>query len=129
MGLAAAAARDRKRLEVIWLRGDPGNKQLEVVEFNGLGWGEPAPLESDQDSSLSYSDLHLGMDHLGRVQAIWGKNEIISGAQKSQTQWSAVETRVVSGANPVKTSFAIDPSGEAIFVWSDTDGVKSLSFR
>jgi hypothetical protein len=95
----------------------------------GVGWGTAAPIETDQAGGANA--LSIAMDGSGNAVAVWSQtdetreniwaNRFIPG-----TGWGTatlLETDNAGDAHDPK--IAVDGSGNAIAVWSQSDGTRS----
>ena len=111
----------------IWLSVDVTSTEKFTVlasTYSSGTWSQPEALS---DAIYNAQSPSLSIDSLGNIFAVWfwydGVSFIIQTSRKPVgADWSAVTNLSVSGADSFDPQIAVDPSGNAVCIWVNSDG-------
>ncbi len=111
---------------VVWEQLDGAISNIKARRYKqGDGWGSITPLESGS-STATVADI--GLDASGNAMAVWlqddGTNDsIYANRYVADTGWGTAELIETAAGIAGSPKIAMDPSGNAITVWHQHDGV------
>lgn len=113
----------------VWTQSDGTYQSIWTNRYvAGLGWGIATLIESNAGTAVS---PQVAMDAAGNAMAVWrqtvvtGYLRIWASRYQAGTGWSTptiIETNATGGGQP---EVAVDNSGNAVAVWTQSDGTRS----
>jgi hypothetical protein len=116
----------------VWPQNDGANFSIWSSRYTVAGgWGTPMLIETDDAGNAD--NVQIAIDASGNALAIWQQHDgqrrqIWSNRYTTASGWGTA-ARIVIGAAGGSSSFpqiAIDPSGNALAVWHETDGMDAF---
>jgi len=93
----------------------------------GTGWGTAQPIETDDSGGML---PQVGVDGNGNAIAVWQASEnnqwtVWANRYVVGTGWGIAQLIGMNGNNVGSTQVSVDRSGNAVAVWSQSDGAQS----
>jgi hypothetical protein len=113
----------------VWSQFDGTRRNIWANRFTpAAGWGVPERIETDNAGDADFPDLAL--DPSGHAVAVWRQSDgtrtnIWANRYSPTSGWSAAELIETNNADDaIFPEVALDPNGNAIAVWSQSDGTR-----
>jgi hypothetical protein len=114
----------------VWLQPAGGRSSVWANRYTtGIGWGTPVLIENNNTDNVN-SGIELAMDAAGNVIAVW---EMFDGTQANVwsnrftpgTGWGTAVLLETGPGSADDTQVAVDSNGNALAVWSQSDGTRT----
>ncbi|WP_238942169.1 Ig-like domain-containing protein [Marinobacter sediminum] len=105
----------------IWVQSDGTGDHLWWSRFDGSGWGEAKPVDTESAGDASAPQIAINPD--GQALAVWeqvnGSDYDIVASRFESGEWGEVESIVPDDAGSVGSpQIAVDADGRALAVWA-----------
>jgi len=112
----------------VWFQNDGTRSNIWTNRFNGTSWGTAALIETDDSGYAGHPEIAI--DSSGNAIAVWHQSD---GARFgiwtnrfNGTSWgTAALIETDDSGDAYRPEIAIDSSGNAIAVWSQSDGTRN----
>jgi hypothetical protein len=118
----------------VWSQLDGPRSDIWANRFTpATGWGTAQPIETDNAGGASW--LHVAADPSGNAHAVWLQSDgigdnIWATRFTPATGWGTAQLIETDNAgNALAPHVAVDPSGNALAVWSQSDGTRQNSYN
>lgn len=112
----------------VWSKSDGTHFNIVANRYTGTGWGTATLIEADNVGSAFIPQI--AMDSNGNALAVWAQydgqnNNIVSNRYATGTGWGTPTLIETSNAGyAVAPQIAFDAGGNALAVWSQSDGTR-----
>lgn len=109
----------------VWLRSDGSHARIQAATRPAGGaWTTPVTLS---DAGQNADDPQVAVDTDGDAVAIWRRSDgtnirVQAAARPAGGAWTAPTTISAAGPDTYDAGVAVDPDGDAVAVWTQSDG-------
>ncbi len=123
---------------IVWRQSDGSNSQIFKSEYRSGTWTHPASLSDNISPDGQYASLpRVAMDDNGNAVVVWyqsdGSNSQIFKSEYRAGSWahpaSLTDNISPDGQNASVPQVAMDDNGNAVIVWSQSDGSNLQIFK
>jgi len=123
---------------IVWCQYDGENGQIFKSEYRSGAWAHPSDLADHiSPDGQNAMDPQVAMDNNGNAIIVWGQSDSLNGqvfkSEYRSGAWTLpsglTDNISPDGANAYFPQEAMDDNGNAIIVWSQSDGSKGQIFK